>query len=304
MHLQSQALPKTFLIEIVGFAVDQPIRRDVASTSWHRLQNDFITHSDFFDLEAEQRLLWPYLLGLASDKICPVVNVSLALASALMKSKPEVMYAALQHFAEKNRVRFVSQDEARAIVEDYDRKRAGLPPKEEKPQPDPEPQARNSAELPEEKTRNESGTDTLRPRDESVPSTAHNGTERNGTESKSSPLKPPRKREGHNPGSKRSSRRELKRIAVELVARTVRCIRDGTGEDGALQALGPPGMAALCEKYASWDGFCAAYDRSYRRGDATSFEAQLRDTLIVVLPKVLEARRATAPPLSIVRAAR
>jgi len=190
-------LPTTVLIEIVGFAVDQPIRKDVASTSWHRLQNDFISHADFFDLDNGQRLLWPYLNGLATDKICPVVNISLALAAALMKVDKELVYAALQHFSAKNRIRFVSHDEAKAIVEAYDRNRLGLPPKEEKA---PESEAKDDAAKSLEPARDESVTDTLQTRIVVAANTSHNGTERNGTESKPDPPKPPRKREGQNSG--------------------------------------------------------------------------------------------------------
>lgn len=43
-------------------------RKDVENNSWFRLSNRFLEDADFFDFSAEEKLVWIYLLSVASQK--------------------------------------------------------------------------------------------------------------------------------------------------------------------------------------------------------------------------------------------
>lgn len=43
-------------------------RKDVENNSWFRLSNRFLEDSDFFDFSSEEKLVWIYLLSVASQK--------------------------------------------------------------------------------------------------------------------------------------------------------------------------------------------------------------------------------------------
>lgn len=51
-------------------------RKDVENNSWFRMSNRFLEDSDFFEFSHEEKLVWIYLLSLASQKNSARIHVS------------------------------------------------------------------------------------------------------------------------------------------------------------------------------------------------------------------------------------
>lgn len=87
-------------VEIVNWEKFNP-RKDLKSSSWFRLENNFCTHPDFFDLTNDQKMVWIYLLCEASRKQSNVVTCNAALVAAMLKIPHEVVTDTLQLFEKK-----------------------------------------------------------------------------------------------------------------------------------------------------------------------------------------------------------
>jgi hypothetical protein len=253
MHFHNSTLH----VEIVSWNKYNP-RADAKKWSWFRFQNDFFDDEDLCDLSAAHLLVFVYLCCYRAKTLSPVFEVK------------------VRHCALKARTSI--EDAERAILTLVERGLIVL-------------HAQPSQEVPERTDPNADVRERTEPSGSvlglfpTVTVTATN------TEAPTElpPLKPPRKREGPKRAKRRSEGAALKQLAVELVSRAVRARRECADEEGALHLLGPPGFDALLSKYASWEGFCRAYAKSYERGDATSFEAQLRDTFVALLPAAMKA---------------
>lgn len=286
---------KPVWVEILKFPKYNNPRKGIKSTSWYRMQNDFIEHPDFFDLENSQRLLWPYLLGNASKKICPSIQVSLGHAAAMVKATPELVRETLQYFQEKGLIEIVSADVAEQINEAWAH-RHEAPRDAREPDGDEDGDADETdatragdvRETDARRMRDADDADESRMRDESVQNAEHNGTERNdnGTTYRNTPLTPPPK--GGRPPGTRERRTWAKDLATALATKAVGTVRNSLQETEARSHLGGVGWALLLSKFGSWDGFRIAYAAAttVKRGGGTNaqtFEAQLRESFRALL---------------------
>ena len=97
-------------------------KKTVKSTSWFRMENEWLEHPDFVDLSAEQCLLWPYLLGKASKKLEArgVVYISLTMAKTVAKmATTAAVLETLQHLCAKGFIRLIG-DPSEAVFDDDD----------------------------------------------------------------------------------------------------------------------------------------------------------------------------------------
>ena len=61
-------------IEILKWDKYNP-RKDIKTTSWLRLQNDFCHDPDFYGFSCEEKMVWIYILCSASKKYSPKIKI-------------------------------------------------------------------------------------------------------------------------------------------------------------------------------------------------------------------------------------
>jgi hypothetical protein len=94
-------------IRISNWTLYNP-RTDVKKPSWFRLEHDWLTDHEFFDLTSDQKLVWIAILSEASRKQSSVVKISQTMISAIVRTTPDVVDQTVTYLADKNIIERVS----------------------------------------------------------------------------------------------------------------------------------------------------------------------------------------------------
>ena len=87
------------IISISNWEKYNPRRRgDVKSSSWFRLQHNFITDPDFYDYSSDQKMIWICLLSEASAKMSAEIRINPSLIASLLKVSPSLVLATVEDF--------------------------------------------------------------------------------------------------------------------------------------------------------------------------------------------------------------
>ena len=93
------------------------LRPDVKSTSWFRMQNNFCTDPDFFNLTNDEKMVWVYLLCFASQKRTDTLALSASaqqMILTLLKVKMPVLESAVKKLVD---IQAVTVDVTRTLRE-------------------------------------------------------------------------------------------------------------------------------------------------------------------------------------------
>ena len=71
-------------------------RKDVEHNSWFRCSNRLLEDPDFFEFTSDEKLVWIYILSLASQKNSDMVRCNLAHAERVCGLKPNIVKSAIQ----------------------------------------------------------------------------------------------------------------------------------------------------------------------------------------------------------------
>jgi hypothetical protein len=77
-------------------------RTDVTHNSWFRLSNRFLEDPDFFDFMPEEKLVWIYILSIASQKNSAKISINLNHASRICSLKKVSIDSALEKLCQIN----------------------------------------------------------------------------------------------------------------------------------------------------------------------------------------------------------
>lgn len=96
-------------IEIRNWMKYNP-RSDVKSCSWFRMSNDFFSDPDFYGCSIEARVLWVYLLSIASKKMSSIVKINTDMVLDTLKIVPELLEKALEELEETSSITVLSSN--------------------------------------------------------------------------------------------------------------------------------------------------------------------------------------------------
>lgn len=85
------------IVEIVNWEKYNP-RKDLKTSSWFRLENNFCTHHELFDYTNDQKMVWIYLMCEASKSQSPSVTINANLVATLLRIDASIVTDTIQSF--------------------------------------------------------------------------------------------------------------------------------------------------------------------------------------------------------------
>lgn len=98
-------------------------RKDIKSSSWFRLENNFFTNPKFFKLSHEQKLVWLFILCQASQKQSHEILICPDLTSALVRIDAEEVAYTILRLAELNQIEILEDSRDADVTHPYVRKK-------------------------------------------------------------------------------------------------------------------------------------------------------------------------------------
>lgn len=84
-------------------------RDDVKNPSWFRLNNNFLTDHEFFELTSDQKMVWLALLAEASTKQSDIIYISPPLIAALTRCTVEVVKETFAYLVAKSTIEVIAE---------------------------------------------------------------------------------------------------------------------------------------------------------------------------------------------------
>ncbi len=116
--MQTDSSSAVLRVEIVQWAKYNP-RTEAKAWSWFRLDNDFFTDPDFYDLTTAQLLVFVYLCCRQSKAGGTVFKLNPRQTAETVKSDPETILETLRVFEALGKIRILPLDEARRRTSTY-----------------------------------------------------------------------------------------------------------------------------------------------------------------------------------------
>jgi hypothetical protein len=96
-------------VEVCNWAKFNP-RADVKSCSWFRMSNDFFSDPDFYDCTIDVRIVWIFILSIASRKMNSVIKLNTKMVSDTLKISEDQVLKSLDFLKNAESIEILSDN--------------------------------------------------------------------------------------------------------------------------------------------------------------------------------------------------